>query len=172
MGKRRYQAIMGMPVGAVGVLCAGGQLVRIDYLPHQPDVSTDDPTAIAVVEQLRGWLEDPFSRFDLPLALAGTAFQQRVWQAIVAVPCGSTRTYGDLAQALHSAQRAVGQACGANPYPIVVPCHRIVARSKTFNGGIGGFSNATDGYLLDIKRWLLAREAEASSMSARVRRRA
>ena len=166
MGKRDYQAIMGMPVGAVGVLCADERLVRIDYLPDQPDVSPDDPTAIAVVEQLHGWLEDPFFRFDLPLAPAGTAFQQRVWQAIVAVPCGSTRTYGDLAQGLHSAPRAVGQACGANPYPIVVPCHRIVARTKTFNGGIGGFSNATDGYLLDIKRWLLAREAAASCAAA------
>jgi len=170
MGKRDYQAILGMPVGAVGILCVRGRLKRIDYLPHQPDVPPDDPAAIAVAAQIRCWLADPFFQFDLPLASAGTAFQQRVWQAIATVPCGSTRTYGDLAQTLRSAPRAVGQACGANPFPIVVPCHRIVARSKAFNGGIGGFSNATDGYLLDIKRWLLAREADASRKAARTPR--
>jgi methylated-DNA-[protein]-cysteine S-methyltransferase len=65
-----------------------------------------------------------------------------------------TRSYGDIARALHSAPRAVGQACGANPFPVVVPCHRVLAAG----GGLGGFARQREGFLLDVKRWLLAHE--------------
>ena len=83
----------------------------------------------------------------------GTAFQRRVWDRIAAIPRGETRTYGDLARMLRSAPRAVGQACGNNYFPLVIPCHRVVAA-----GGLGGFAHTSSGYLLDVKRWLLAHE--------------
>lgn len=99
------------------------------------------------------WLENPARRFDLPVMSQGTPFQQRVWRAIAAIPAGEIRTYGELSAEVGGTARAVGQACGANPFPIVVPCHRVVAKT-----GIGGFANARQGWLLDTKRWLLKHE--------------
>jgi O-6-methylguanine DNA methyltransferase len=93
----------------------------------------------------------PAFAFGLPLRPAGTTFQRRVWEQISAIPTGRTHTYGEVAKNLKNAPRAVGQACGANPYPIVVPCHRVVATS----GGLGGFARERGGFLLDVKRWLL-----------------
>lgn len=73
--------------------------------------------------------------------------------AIAAIPRGRTATYGELATSLGSAPRAVGQACGANPFPLIVPCHRVTSAA-----GLGGFANAREGWLLEVKRWLLAFE--------------
>lgn len=152
-------AVIALPFGRMGLYCAEHAVLRLDYLP--PDTPLRAPTTPlcrAVQSQLLAYCADPAFRFDLPLAPAGTAFQQRVWALLRQIPPGSTRSYGDAAQELHSAARAVGQACAANPYPPIVPCHRIVARR-----GLGGFSHSTadDGYLLQIKRWLLAHEARA-----------
>ena len=106
------------------------------------------------MRQLRAYLADPSFAFGLPLKPAGTTFQRRVWEQISAIPNGLTHTYGDVAKNLKNAPRAVGQACGANPYPVVVPCHRVVATG----GGLGGFARERGGFLLDVKRWLLAHE--------------
>jgi len=95
---------------------------------------------------------------DLPLEIEGTPFQKTVWRAMCAIPRGRTRTYGALAQELGGEARAVGQACGDNRLPIVIPCHRVVAADS-----IGGFSHATGGYLLEAKRWLLMHEARADA---------
>ncbi|MBK1633740.1 hypothetical protein CKO31_23960 [Thiohalocapsa halophila] len=110
------------------------------------------------------WLSAPFSAYfkdpcraiHLPTQLVGTAFQQRVWRAIAAIPTGSTTTYGALAADLGSSARAVGGACRANPWPLLVPCHRVVARR-----GLGGFAGDRDGRLLAIKERLLAHEGHA-----------
>ena len=98
---------------------------------------------------------NPISASTCRWPTVGTAFQQRVWGAIASIPRGHVRTYGDLARLLGSAPRAVGQACGANWFPLVVPCHRVTAA-----GGLGGFSNSADadGFHLGVKRWLLAHE--------------
>jgi methylated-DNA-[protein]-cysteine S-methyltransferase len=77
-----------------------------------------------------------------------------VWKEIAAIPQRETRTYGEVAKALHNAPRAVGQACGANPFPLVVPCHRVIAAG----GELGGFARNGGAFMLDIKRWLLAHE--------------
>ena len=118
--------------------------------------------ATPLLDRARAQLLDYFARkrttFDLPLAPSGTPFQNRMRAAMVAIPFGRTRSYGDLARDLDSAARAVGQACGRNPIPIVVPCHRVLAAA----GRIGGFS--ADGGL-DTKRWLLAHES-ASALQA------
>jgi methylated-DNA-[protein]-cysteine S-methyltransferase len=85
--------------------------------------------------------------------LEGTPFRRAVWREIASIPCGRTRTYGEIADRLHSSPRAVGGACGDNPLPLVVPCHRVVARD-----GLGGFMHRDGGFALAVKRWLLAHE--------------
>ncbi len=112
-----------------------------------------DTFAEEVCAQLLAYFDAADFQFDLPLSLPGTAHQLKVWQAMREIPCGKVQTYGDLAALLHSSPRAVGQACGNNPLPIVIPCHRVV--SKT---GLGGFMHSADNSALDIKRWLLAHE--------------
>jgi methylated-DNA-[protein]-cysteine S-methyltransferase len=82
----------------------------------------------------------------------GTVFQQRVWQAIASIPLGQTRSYGQLAEQLNSGPRAVANACGANRIPLIIPCHRVLAKN-----GLGGFMQGKKNGL-NIKRWLLAHE--------------
>jgi methylated-DNA-[protein]-cysteine S-methyltransferase len=110
--------------------------------------------------QLERYRDDPDAGFDLPLLVEGTDFQKRVWDAMCAIPRGRTRTYGELARELGGEARAVGQACGDNRLPIVIPCHRVVAAA-----GIGGFGHATGGYLLEAKRWLLMHERSADAFA-------
>jgi methylated-DNA-[protein]-cysteine S-methyltransferase len=106
-----------------------------------------------MAEQLDAYFSDNSSTFELPLYQQGTDFQRRVWQALKAIPCGETRSYKQLAGQLQSHPRAIGGACRANPFPIVVPCHRVVAVN-----GLGGFAGDTQGKLLQIKKWLLQHE--------------
>ena len=155
MNTNRFDAILKTPFGALGVCAADAAVSEIRFLP--PGTQALKPKTVLAERacaQLAAYLADPKAGFDLPLEPAGTDFQRSVWRAIAAIPQGRTLTYGEIAKRLISAPRAVGQACGRNPYPVVVPCHRVVAS----DGGLGGFASATDGYLLDTKRWLLAHE--------------
>lgn len=151
-----YQAIVKAPGFNIGVRCDRDEVTLIDYLPPGAEQVPKTPLAKEAVRQLRAYLKDPAFEFSLPLSPAGTPFQRKVWQEIADIPCGHTTTYGELAKAVKSAPRAVGGACGANPYPIVVPCHRVIATG----GGLGGFARETGGLLLEIKRWLLEHELE------------
>ena len=109
------------------------------------------PLLDAAEAQLREYFAGARRTFDLPLAPHGTAFQQRVWAALRAIPYGETRTYGELAAAIGSpnASRAVGMANHRNPIPIIIPCHRVIGANGTLTGYAGG---------LEIKRKLLALE--------------
>lgn len=109
------------------------------------------PLLDAAEAQLREYFAGARRTFDLPLAPHGTAFQQRVWMALRAIPYGETRTYGELAAAIGSpnASRAVGMANHRNPIPIIIPCHRVIGANGTLTGYAGG---------LEIKRKLLALE--------------
>ena len=150
-----FDAVLKTPFGALGVRCEGDAIAEISFLPPgSRAVGPQSALAQRACAQLAAYLADPRAGCDLPLAPAGTDFQRRVWRAIAAIPQGKTLTYGEIARRLKSAPRAVGQACGRNPYPVVVPCHRVVAA----NGGLGGFDSATGGYLIDTKRWLLTHE--------------
>lgn len=149
-----FQAVIAAPGFSLGVRCSTDEILEIEFLPVQKEIPPNTLLAHETARQLRAWLQDPHFVFTLPLAPAGTPYQRRVWAQISKVPCGETRHYGDLANALNSAPRAVGGACGANPYPLIIPCHRIIAK----DGGLGGFNRARGGLLLDIKRWLLAHE--------------
>ena len=150
----RFQAKLDTPFGVVGVRTEGDALAEIVYLPRSAGtLAPTNALAERACAQIERYVADPGYRFKLPLKDIGTAFQRRVWEQISAIPLGETRTYGDLARALRSAPRAVGQACGTNYFPLVIPCHRVVAAS-----GLGGFAHSSSGYLLEVKRWLLAHE--------------
>ncbi len=155
MGERAsLDAVIAFPAMHVGVRTAGEVLAEIVYLPlDTPLQPPRNALAERAARQLERYGADPDYAFDLPLAHAGTPFQQRVWRAIGAIPRGRVRSYGALAQELRSAARPVGQACGSNPLPLVVPCHRVVAAR-----GLGGFAHHAAGFHLEVKRWLLRHE--------------
>jgi methylated-DNA-[protein]-cysteine S-methyltransferase len=149
-----YCAVIQFPVMNVGVRTENETLVGVRYLARSaPLQAPTNRFAERVVRQLERYRDDPDTEFDLPLSIGGTEFQRRVWRVMQRIPRGRTRTYGDVAKSLDSAARAVGQACGENRLPIIIPCHRIIAA-----GGIGGFGHSRGGYLLEAKRWLLGHE--------------
>lgn len=151
-----FSAIVEAPFGAVGIRTEAGVVRELVYLPRSfNEKAPVDALAERAARQVERYLEEPDFRFDLPLAEVGTAFQRRVWEAISSIPPGDVLTYGQVAKLIRSAPRAVGQACGANWYPLIIPCHRVTA-----SGGLGGFSNHDDetGFHLGVKRWLLAHE--------------
>jgi len=156
-----FDVIVEFPKMRVAVRTREDRVVEIRHLP--PTVEAKPPAnalAALAAGQLERYREDPDARFDLPLAIEGTPFQRRLWAALCEIPRGKTLTYGELATRLGAEPRAVGQACGDNRLPIVIPCHRVVAAN-----GLGGFAHATSGYLLEAKRWLLMHEAAAFELT-------
>lgn len=157
MGER-YDVVVASPVGWLGVRCEGGELAALDILGERPAGS---PAAGCVATDVAAALEAYF-RGDLgaldrlPVRLAGTAFQRRVWERMRQIRAGETLSYGALARELGTSPRAVGGACRANPVPLAVPCHRVVGAA-----GLGGYSGARGGDWLDKKRWLLEHEGAA-----------
>ena len=149
-----FSAVVPAPFGALGLREDSGQITEIVFLPPgTPLVLPATPASRAVAEWIVAYLADAGTPPPPDLAPRGTPFQRRVWAAIARIPTGQVRRYADLARELSSVPRAVGRACGANPLPLMIPCHRVVSTQ-----GLGGFANATEGYLLDTKRWLLAHE--------------
>ena len=149
-----YEAKLKAPFGVLGVQCMDEALTGIEFLvPGTRSLPPRSAFAQRVCEQLSAYFVDADFRFDLPLNTGGTAHQNKVWQLMRDIPRGQVRTYGELAAQIGSSPRAVGQACGNNPIPIIIPCHRVVGKS-----GMGGFMHHGGGYALDIKRWLLAHE--------------
>jgi methylated-DNA-[protein]-cysteine S-methyltransferase len=157
-----YDVVVAFPRMKVGVRTRDGRVTDLCYLPlTAPSVSPRTVLGEKAATQLQAYLAHPDAAFDLPLAIEGTPFQRRLWAALCEIPRGKTLTYGELAKRLGGGaemNRAVGQACGDNRLPIVIPCHRVVAAN-----GIGGFAHATGGYLLQAKRWLLAHECGADA---------
>jgi methylated-DNA-[protein]-cysteine S-methyltransferase len=153
-----WDAVIEFPVMKVGVSTRDERVVEIRYLPRSSlDISPRNSLAERAVRQLERYRDDPDTVFDLPLLIEGSPLQRSVWQAMCAIPRGETRTYGAIAQQLgetdYKMLRAIGQACGDNRLPIVIPCHRVVATN-----GLGGFAHSTDGFLIEAKRWLLLHE--------------
>jgi methylated-DNA-[protein]-cysteine S-methyltransferase len=150
-----YAAKLKSPFALLGIRTGWGAVTGIEYLPRSERAQAPaDAIAERACRQLERYLEDPEFRFSLPLAAQGSAFHRRVWDAIAQIPVGESRTYGELARRLHTAPRAVGGACGANPIALVVPCHRVVGT----HGSLGGFMGVTAGDPIAIKRWLLTHE--------------
>ena len=153
-----YNAIIALPIECshikVGIHTHADQLAAIDFLPSSIDVKpADNAAARDVAVQLTNYFSNPSYVFSLPLFMRGTAFQKRVWHALLTTKVGETCSYGQIADRLNSSARAVGGACRANPIPIVVPCHRVVAKQ-----GIGGYCGQTSGPRMQIKQWLIEHE--------------
>jgi len=150
-----WSACVRTPFAVLGLRTEGGAVTQLHYLaPDEPERAPADRTAARAVAELQRYLADGEYRFSVPLAPRGSAFQRRVWDAIAAIPPRESRTYGEVARSVQSAARAVGQACGANPIALIIPCHRVVGS----RGALGGFMHAAAGDPLAIKRWLLVHE--------------
>jgi methylated-DNA-[protein]-cysteine S-methyltransferase len=167
-----YAARLRTPFAVLGVRTDGRAVTRLTYLSRDERAQAPaDAVAAKLALEIERYLADPEFRFTVPLAPAGTPFQQRVWQALGAIAPGQSRTYGEVARMVRSAPRAVGQACGANRIALVIPCHRVVAAMGSIGGfmGVAGtlqgalplggeFARAEDENPIAIKRWLLQHE--------------
>jgi methylated-DNA-[protein]-cysteine S-methyltransferase len=132
----RYTAAIRAPFAVLGIRSDGSAVTSVVYLPNdEPEQAPSDRIAARALREIERYLADPAFRFTVPLRLRGTAFQRRVWDAIGAIPLAESRTYGEIARAVRSSARAVGQACGANRIALIIPCHRVVASG----GSLGGF---------------------------------
>lgn len=126
-----HQAVFHSPHGPFAVVEEGGVITRIDWASRRSDPT---PLLRAACRQLSEYFDGTRTVFDLPLDF-GSGFQEQMRRAMVAIPYGETRTYGDLAKMLGRPAQAIGQACGANPIPILIPCHRVLGATT-----LGGFS--------------------------------
>ena len=140
------------PVGWLSLEAEANALVRVTW--RQSEDKEPTPLLHEARRQIEAYLGGRLTRFDLPLDARGGAFERDVWRLMQAIPYGRTRNYGDIALELGQIARAVGQACGSNPIPIVIPCHRVVAAD-----GLGGFSGGAG---RATKRWLLSLEERGS----------
>jgi methylated-DNA-[protein]-cysteine S-methyltransferase len=125
--------ILKTPVGVLGIVEDGGWITRLLWQAQNRGVRT--PVLDEGLRQLEAYFAGRLARFDLPLAPDVSPLQMRVCEAMRAIPLGQTRTYGDIAKELGVPAQPVGQACGANPIPVIIPCHRVVGAH-----GLGGFS--------------------------------
>jgi methylated-DNA-[protein]-cysteine S-methyltransferase len=151
---RDFDAVIAAPFGRVGFILDGDTVTDISFLDKNTPLSAPrNVQARKVSRALKSYFSNPGQTFRLALKLDGTPFQQRVWRALQRIPAGKTLSYGVLARKLDTSARAVGNACRANPIPIVIPCHRVVA-----SNGAGGFMGKRSGSALNLKHWLLAHE--------------
>ena len=144
------QAGMDSPLGPISVTEAGGLITALHW---RAGPAAETPLLAEALAQLAAYFDGRLTRFDLPLDF-GTGFSEKVRRAMAAIPYGQTRSYGDLAREIGAPAQAIGQACGANPIPVLIPCHRILAAK-----GLGGFS-AKGG--VESKVFLLKLEGAAS----------
>lgn len=143
--------VISSPIGPLALREEQSALVEIAFC-GSPD-RDETPLLLEAARQLTEYFAGARRRFDLPLAPRGTAFQRAVWQALLEIPYGQTRSYADIARAVGRplAFRAVGAANHANPLPLVIPCHRVIGRNGRLTGYAGG---------LDVKENLLRLEQE------------
>ncbi|WP_103763394.1 methylated-DNA--[protein]-cysteine S-methyltransferase [Roseovarius confluentis] len=142
---------MESPVGPLRVTSDGESIVGLGW--GQAGASEARPELEAACAQLEAYFEGRLKTFDLPLAPAGSDFQREVCAAMLAIPWGETREYGDIAKVLGVPAQAVGGACGGNSIPVIIPCHRVLGA-----GGLGGYSGAGG---IETKVWLLRHEGAA-----------
>ncbi len=151
----RYAA----PFAVLGITTDGAVVTGVRYLPRSTrQLAPHDRIAERACRDIERYLVDPARGFSVPYRLeGGTLFQRRVWLEIEKLRevfyTIKTTTYGEMARRLQTAARAVGGACGANPLPLLVPCHRVLAA-----GGLGGFMGGQEAFPLSVKRWLLQHE--------------
>ncbi|PYQ57333.1 MAG: cysteine methyltransferase [Acidobacteria bacterium] len=151
-----WHAYAPAPIGNLLLIADEEGLLRIEFPPASPpdEVSLDEERLMPVIRQIGEFFAGRRKTFDVRIALRGTAFQLEVWRALLCIPYGETRSYAEIAKSIGrpTATRAVGAANGANPIPIIVPCHRVIGS----NGSLTGFGGG-----IDVKRWLLNFEARS-----------
>jgi len=142
------------PLGKIKIEIAGSFLVRLSFVDARiKSINSFHPLANKVKQQLTRYFKGEKHSFAFPMKLSGTPFQQQVWMELIKIPLGEIVTYGDLAKKLKTSARAVGNACRKNPLPIIIPCHRVVAKNS-----IGGYSGKTSGKNIKTKKMLLAQD--------------
>ncbi len=156
-----WHAVAPSPIGELLLVAGDEGLVSVEFPPASPpDAVPRDETRLApVLRQLAEYFSGTRKQFDIPLAPRGTAFQLEAWRALQRIPYGETRSYADIARSIGrpTATRAVGAANGANPIPIIIPCHRVIGTSGSLTGFGGGIA---------VKRRLLDLEAGLRSLIA------
>lgn len=170
-GKKYFYKLMKSPVGELKLIASDDGLAAILWgkdNPHRAYLDTvsedkNHPILLETERQLKEYFDGKRKKFDLKLDFEGTTFQKNVWQALLTIPFGETRSYGQIASQVQSpkAVRAVGGAVGRNPVSIITPCHRVIGSSGKLTGFAGGMKNKV--YLLELEGSRLAGKPEANS---------
>jgi methylated-DNA-[protein]-cysteine S-methyltransferase len=151
-------AVMNSPMGPVTVVSTDKGVASVHFGKSVPSgIKADESGASEAVKQLSEYFAGKRTRFELPLDIEGTPFQKSVWKALLQIPYGETRSYGDIAKALGkpAAARAVGMANHNNPIAIVIPCHRVIGQNGSLTGYAGG---------LHLKEKLLSIERKSPTL--------
>lgn len=148
----RQRLTVETPSGPVTLSAEDDAIVAVTWATSSASRGSDDtPLLREAAAQLTGYFAGTRHSFDLPLKPQGTEFHRAVWREMLAIPYGRTRSYGDLAKATGGIARAVGTACGANPIPIFIPCHRVLAADRQLGGFSGGKGPETKAFLLTLE---------------------
>ncbi|MDQ8039742.1 MAG: methylated-DNA--[protein]-cysteine S-methyltransferase [Rickettsiella sp.] len=149
-----FTAIIQTPLGKLGIF-ASSFLKQLDFLQddNTPLYTSKDTLVCQIIREINQYFDSPNFQFTIPYQVTGTVFQKRVWNTLRDLPVGKTTTYGTLAKTLNTGARAIGNACRTNPLPLLIPCHRVLAKN-----GLGGFGGDRTGKKVAIKQWLLNHE--------------
>ncbi|MPY70048.1 MAG: methylated-DNA--[protein]-cysteine S-methyltransferase [Alphaproteobacteria bacterium] len=139
------------PLGPLTVTEADGAIVSLDWGWRARQGEAENGLLGLARDQLMEYFDGARTGFALPLSPAGTPFQRRVWRQMMAIPYGATQSYGEMAALCGGGARAVGTACGRNPIPVIIPCHRVVATGGRIGGYSGGGGPATKNFLLTLE---------------------
>lgn len=149
----RHSITVETPTGPVSLTEEDGKIIRASW--SLADEESPTPLLEDAARQLRDYFDGKRTDFDLPLRPKGSEFQKAVWRQMLKIPYGGTKTYGELAKAIDGTARSVGTACGANPIPVIIPCHRVVGADGTMTGFSGGDGVETKQALLRLEGALL-----------------
>ncbi len=142
-------AVIEVPIGSIAITAKNGAIISLRF--ENPEKYGDGAGLKTAEREIREYFAGKRKKFTLPVEPEGTEYQKRVWKAVMAIPYGETRTYRWVADVAGGSPRSAGNALGANPIPIIIPCHRVLRK----DGSIGGYSSGTE-----IKRYLLKLELE------------
>ena len=145
---------MNSPLGPLTLFEDEGRITALEW--GRAGTQEPSPLLERARDQLNAYFDGTLKEFDLPLAPAGSVFQRSVWDQLSRIPFGRARTYGDVAKSVQSAPRAVGGACGKNPIPIIIPCHRVLGKDGRLTGYSGGGGIGTKKALLKLEGCLPA----------------
>ena len=142
-----FQLSFSSPIGPLTLVQDGEDITRL--LWQSPGNGKGSLELFRAKEQINNYFKGTRKNFSLSLRPYGTKFQNRVWSVLMAIPYGKVKTYGEVARKLKTSPRAIGNACGKNPIPLIIPCHRVVGASGSLTGYSGGDGLKTKAFLLE-----------------------